>query len=192
VAGEAGILGWGTQWLRLAERARDILSFSDNMRKCFRITARYCRLCMGLRWGVDSCGEDLKGEDFKALQYLVKAPASVLALRAGKLQSLGAKEEKGDVFVIGRLQPDDLQAILGLSRLRVMMPSERLARLVVLGCHEEDHRQDVRDCVARSRRLCWIIRARALDKVGISAYLVCRRERKRMEEQVMGMMPSFR
>ena len=113
-------------------------------------------------------------------------------MKEGKLQSLGAVETKGEVFVSGRVKPEDLRAVLGISRLRVIMTSHRLAYLILLECHKEDHRHDIRDCLARSRTICWIPRAHSLARSIINGCLVCKREEKKLEQQVMGVLPSFK
>ena len=193
-----GIASWGGQWLRLAHVVKTTLAYTNCWSKAERITVRVCRLLFktAASWCVASpgCWEDLLPEELEAarrLHFLAAAPASLAALRLGKLQSLGAVEEGGEVLVGGRVQPDELRAILGLSTLKVVMPSERLAYLILLACHQEDHRKDVRDCLARSRRVCWIPQARALAKSIIASCLVCRREEKKTQKQVMGVLPSF-
>ena len=193
-----GVNSWGGRWARLSAAVRGNLDYTNCWTKAQRITARTCRLLFKTpaSWcvAVPGCRGALAPEEVEAarrLQFLVSAPASLLALRSGKLQSLGAVEVQGEVFVTGRVQPDELRAVLGIATLRVIMPTERLAYLVLQSCHKEDHRRDVRDCLARSRRVCWIPQARFLARSIISSCLVCRREEKRTQKQAMGMLPSF-
>ena len=163
------------------------MSYSNNWEKTKRLTARTCSLLLaGSPADSTRAVGVLRAEELQAaeaLQFLVSAPLSLAALRAGTLQSLGAKESRGEVVITGRVRPDDMQAILGVSALRVIMPTTRLAHLVLLEAHQEDHRRDVRDCITRSRRVCWIPQARAEAKKIVSGCLVCRRQEKKTPGQ---------
>ena len=48
---------------------------------------------------------------------------------------------------------------LGCSKLGVLMPSTRLAFLIMSSCHQEDHRRDPRDVMVHARTLAWIHKA---------------------------------
>ena len=87
----------------------------------------------------------------------------------------------------GRVRPDDLQAILGVSSLQVIMLGTRLAELVLLEAHEEGHRRDVRDW-----RVCWIPQARQVAQRIIDKCTVCRRLEPKTGGQSMGMFPTFK
>ena len=126
----------------------------------------------------------------RELQFCAAALASRQALREGRLTSLGAYMDQGEVWVEGRAQAADLARLLGVPRLRIIMPSERLAELILRSCHEEDHRRSPQDAVARSRSIAWIVRASQVAKRVIRACPVCRRERLLMREQQMGNLPS--
>ena len=85
-----------------------------------------------------------------------------------------------------------MAAALGVRELRVIMPSTRLAFLIMTSCHEEDHRRDPRDAMARARGFCWIPRARSLAIRVISKCYTCRKLFKETEKQQMGEIPSFK
>ena len=72
------------------------------------------------------------------------------------------------------------------------MPSERLAYLILLQCHQEDHRRDLRDCLARSMTICWIPKAHSLARSILASCLICRRESMKLEKQAMGALPAFK
>ena len=64
------------------------------------------------------------------------------------------------------------------------------ALLVMIQAHEEDHRADQRDAMARARRVCWIPGSRALALRVIKNCEHGRKWRKQVQEQVMGDLPS--
>ena len=124
--------------------------------------------------------------------FLAAAPASRSALAKGNLKSLGAVKAGGEVWLGGRITPEDLSVVLGTPRLRVLMSETRLAELIMREAHEEDHRRDPRDAMARARRRCWIPRSRQLAQRVISSCFHCRREKRSLCEQVMGELPAFK
>ena len=126
------------------------------------------------------------------LMYLAAAPASRSALARGDLKSLGAVKVGGEIWLGGRISPEDLAVVLGTPRLRVVMPETRMAELIMREAHEEDHRRDPRDAMARARRRCWIPRSRQLAQRVISSCFLCRRQKRSLCEQVMGELPAFK
>jgi hypothetical protein len=75
----------------------------------------------------------------RAIQFAVSAESALQALRRGELQSLGAQERRGEVWISTRIRKKDLARLLGTLELRIIMPTERLARLIVTDAHQEDH-----------------------------------------------------
>ena len=98
----------------------------------------------------------------RKLQLLACSVSAREALEQGKLLSLGAqhnsREGQGTVVVDGRLKRADLARLLGIKDLVVIMPSGKLARLVMTDAHKEDHRRSAQDDTARARRHIWIPR----------------------------------
>ena len=84
----------------------------------------------------------------RKLQFLAAAPSALDALRKGDLESLGAQEQGGQVWINARIRKEDLARLLGTDKLRVIMPSERLAHLIMTLAHEEDHRLNPTDIMA--------------------------------------------
>ena len=74
----------------------------------------------------------------------------------------------------------------------MIIPGTRLGELVLLEAHKEDHRRDIRDCLARARRVCWIPQARQAAQRIIDKCLVCRRLEPKTGGQSMGMFPTFK
>ena len=176
------------------------LYYTNNWTRSVRTLARVVRvLCKGQEGQGKAeiqAQEEQRGvsrQEYEAacnLQFLVSSPASVAALRRGDLQSLGAERHEGMVWMSGRCSPEDMAAVLGVCQLRVIMPSTRLALLVMTKAHKEDHRADPRDAMARARRVFWIPRRRLLVVRVIKNCGHCRRWRKHVQEQVMGDLPS--
>ena len=92
----------------------------------------------------------------------------------------------------GKDRPDDMAAALGCTRLHVLMPSTRLAYLIMNSCHQEDHRRDPRDAMARARTIAWIPRGRQLALKVVKGCYTCRREEKWLAQQQMGELPGAR
>jgi hypothetical protein len=178
---------------RLFTWALHSLYLTNSWDKAVRILVRIIRAL--IRGDRSSCRGAISAEEFaaaKSLQYLASSPASVEALKAGNLRSLGAVRVEGTVWVKARCSPEDMAAVLGVHQLRILMPSTRLAYLVLVKAHEEDHRLDPRDTLARARRECWIPKARALALKVISSCMQCRKINKKVEAQVMGDLPSYK
>jgi hypothetical protein len=168
------------------------VSYSNSWDKVTRILSRIIRGKLSSRERVQ---EALGPADLQAsrhLQFLAAAPSALQALNNGRLLSLGAFVYQGEVWIKARVRGDDLAHLLGIDRLRVVMPEEPLARLVLIQSHSEDHRKGFRDALARSRTHCWIPRGGALARSVVKSCPLCRKENKRLEEQLMGDLPLER
>ena len=126
------------------------------------------------------------------LMLLVASESAITALSSGKLRGLGAQARGGIVWVSGRIRGDQLATLLGTAALPVLLPSEPLARSIMSKAHREDHRRGPRDAAARSRKLAWITGASRLAKTIIDHCYTCRHRDKKMETQLMGLLPKER
>ena len=126
----------------------------------------------------------------RQLILLASSPSAFLALRSGRLLSLGAQEHQGLVVVRGRVGQAHLARLLGTSSLPVVMPSELLALRVTEEAHREDHRMTVRDVTARVRRTIFIPGGNKLAKSVCSRCMVCRTKNRIMNRQIMGDLPE--
>ena len=117
---------------------------------------------------------------------------SLKAMHEKKLLSMGAAIKRGLVVIQGRIPKDDLANLLGKRELPVLMPSTRLAYLILFACHCEDHRLGPADAVARSRSYAWIVRAGQLAKYAIKSCMHCRLQSKKAVQQIMGELPMGR
>jgi hypothetical protein len=180
---------------KLLRAAWETMDYTNSLEKATRILAILVRASFLGKEEVAGKGGQISSQEFKmarALQFLASAPPSIQAHKRGELRALGGVLEKGEVWLQGRVAPDDLAVLLGTSTLRIVMPSTRLAYLVMQACHEEDHRRDPRDAMARSRRICWIPKARPLAAKVVKSCMVCRLRDKVPASQIMGELPSFK
>ena len=154
------------------------MHYTNSWDKATRIFARFMKgLLTGDRASPPSSAELRAARN---LQFLASAPASISALRQGRLRSLEAVKTGGEVWIQGRIGPDDMAAALGCSRLRVIMPRTRLAFLIMNSCHQEDHRRDPQDAMAHARTLAWIPQGRQLALKVVTGCYTCRRKEKRL------------
>jgi hypothetical protein len=179
-------------WPTLLGAAHSIMHYTNNLAKATRILALTVRAIMSNSRPVAT---PVSPPDLAAawrLMVLASAPAARAALSKGELRSLGAYRSHGSVRLRPRCSPDDIAAVLGVSEIEVVMPSVRLAYLVMVSAHCEDHRRDPRDVMARARRRCWIPRARSLAVAILKACPSCRRDDLETADQQMGDLPSFK
>ena len=109
------------------------------------------------------------------------------ALVKGKLDSLCVEERDGLVVVVGRA-PDGLHKLLGKEYLPVLMRSNRIAYLIMLWAHKENH--DYRDMtmsIACSK--AWIVGAKRLASSICDGCVRCRFLHKLKVEQKMASLP---
>ena len=117
--------------------------------------------------------------------YNEKKLTTLLPVRSGKL-----------IVTTGRLGERSLSRLLGVSNLPILMPSNRVAYLYMMMAHEydgqnklsvENHRAAV-GTLARSRNYVWIVKGKQLAKKIVNSCVACKRERKKLEMQQMGML----
>ena len=119
------------------------------------------------------------------------------SLTEGKLASLLPVRRDGVIVTTGRLGERNLSRLLGVSHLPILMPKSRVAFLYMTMAHEGEsglsntaveHHRGVAGTLARSRTYVWVVKGKLLAKTIVNACPKCRRERKRLEKQQMGMM----
>ena len=120
-------------------------------------------------------------------QILVRAAsaASRDALRQGQLESLGAIERGGVVWISRRIRSETLAELLGTKELPVLLSSEPLARAIMSKSHRQYHRRSPQDIAARSRRRVWIIKATRIAKETASKCFMCRAKDRKAAKQIM-------
>ena len=70
------------------------------------------------------------------------------------------------------------------------MAKSRLAELVMWHSHNEDHRRNPKDTLARSREVAWIVRGSQLAKTVCVKCSRCRLQQKITESQLMSQIPK--
>ena len=122
-------------------------------------------------------------------QFIVSMGPTVEALSKGYLDSLRPIEEKGIIYVTGRCDMSILE-LLGVHRLPILARSTRLAELIMIEAHSEDHRSTSSDVLARSRQRAWVVRGRFLAKQVCKWCPICRLRRKELTKQIMADIPQ--
>ena len=105
------------------------------------------------------------------------------------MASMAIFERDGIARSRGRLSQDDMMKTVGHDSLVVLPATSRLALLLTLHAHRDDHRAG--GVVQRVRRLgYWIVRGNNLAKSVVKSCVVCRRLRPVTLEQKMADLPS--
>ena len=79
--------------------------------------------------------------------------------------------------------------LFGVSRLPILARKSRLAYLIMMEAHCEDHRAGSTDVLARSRQRAWVIRGRYLAKEVCASCWLCKLNRRKLTEQLMADIP---
>ena len=198
----------------MAEKVEAMANYSHCLTKVHRIIARVCR-GWSKKFSKKNPISDMKITSSRALSLIASEPtgdeierakllllvhampATVQALDEGKLSSLLPARKGKLIVTTGRLGEKNMSRLLGVEYLPILMPHTRTAYLYMNMAHRsesglsntavEHHRAAV-GTLARSRTYVWVVRGKALAKQVVKNCFVCRRERKRMESQLMGMM----
>ena len=127
--------------------------------------------------------------DFAAhLLFAASMKPTEIAIEKGDLTSLRPFRNGGIVYTKGRVGRS-LELVLGMSRLPILMPSTRLAKILMWSCHAEDHRRQPSDALARTREKAWIVRGASLAKYVAKHCPICRLESKKTAGQIMADIP---
>ena len=125
----------------------------------------------------------------KRLWFISAMPDTLSALDSGRLRELDIQVIDGLQVVHGRAS-HGLQRYFGSSYLPVLMATSRVAFLIMLHAHSQDHAgRDI--TVSMSRHEAWIVNAKQLAKQIIRQCVRCRYLRKQTEEQKMAVLPDI-
>ena len=131
-------------------------------------------------------------EAARRLQVAAASGTAREALKKGKLQSLGAELRNGVVYISGRVRKEQMAELVGREELAVVMPTEKLAKLVMGDAHNQDHRRSPQDVMPRARRHLWIPQGTRLAKEVVGKCVKCRLNDKKMVRQIMASLPPER
>ena len=125
----------------------------------------------------------------RSIQFAVSMEASIESFEKGQLASLRPVLENGIVYTVGRIGKTIIK-LMGVHKLPILTRNTRLARLIMIESHEEDHRSNPSDVMARSRQRAWIIGARNLAKEVCKVCPVCRLRKVQLAKQLMADIPE--
>ena len=194
--------------IELVSAVEKIARYSNSLKKVHRILSRVIR-----GWGYPDVVKKITNPE--ALTVIAREPsgsevdraqnlllvhamiATAKALHEGKLASLLPVKKGLLIVTTGRLGDKNMSRLLGVECLPIIMPETRVAYLYMVLAHQsesglsdtavEDHRSAA-GTLARSRSYVWVVRGKNLAKSIVNSCPKCRRERKIMESQQMGML----
>ena len=177
-------------WIRTERRVRLVLERTNCLKRAERVLAR---VLQSGRTRVDDTVEMEPGvAAIKEARLAMEVVASMeLTSRIDSLGMTLAPELSGGRWVTrGRLR-HGLRAILGVKELLILLPSQRLAELIMVQAHEKGH-DGVEATLARSRSRAWICGGGKLAKRIANSCVYCRRREAKLIEQRMGQLPVER
>ena len=164
--------GWMLR--KLLRAGTDTLAASNDLGKATRQLALCTRAMVCMCKRTDHCIIDSRGGNAldpvsaaefqlaRNLQFLCSAPESIAVINQRELNTHGAYLKQGEVWMQGRGYSAALAASLDITALRIIMPTTRLAYLLMTQAHAENHQSKPRDTMARTRHDCWIPQAQSL------------------------------
>ena len=177
-----------------------ILSYSNNFGSRVRVVARIIRgwnnkmIKDGDDWNttqLNLIGNEPVRDELVAAEKVILKHGMVTtsrALKEGKLSSLLPMVIDGIIYTRGRLGEKSMEALLGVTKLPILMPNSRLAELYMWRAHNGFsglfHRS-VSETLAKSRASVWIVKGNQVAKRICSQCMTCRKLRKNPESQQM-------
>ena len=116
--------------------------------------------------------------------------AKVMKQKNNKLVGLGPRLVKGQFVACGRLGKG-LMKVFGKAGLPIILPTTRMAELLMLRAHNHNHKQ-VTTTLWTSRSDAWIWQGRSLAKRVCQDCIKCRADKAVLLEQQMGDLPEER
>ena len=168
----------------------DVLNCSDKWLQVRNTLARLVRM-----WRYQNRAQayaDIELEDLKVAEWLAALASQVelwLEMKAnGSQQALAVFQRDGVARSRGRMDEEDMVKTTGYDSLVVLPQKSRLALLLTLHAHRDDHRAG--GVVQRVRRLgYWIIRGNNLAKTVVKNCVPCRKYKPVPLEQKMADLP---
>ena len=144
----------------------------------------------GKREAVTVHPEDWERRRAEKLLWLVFQEEVKEAQDTKQLRGLLPFEKGGILHTTGRFTTDHLLELTGKTSLPIVMGRTRLGALYAIRGHEEDHRREPANVLARVRRAVWLVGGRRVAVQAVSSCSWCRRQRRAPREQVMGKLPK--
>ena len=174
---------------RITSIVETVMERSNCLSKTIHVTARLMKCYFDQ--SRDRVKDPLTVEDIKTaqlLQFIVSMKPTIEAVNRGELDPLRPVMDRGIVYIRGRCDRSLLN-LLGVDRLPVLARQTRLAKLIMIQAHYEDHRSSPTDVLARSRRISWIVRGRFLAKEVCKVCPLCKLHKRKMTQQIMADIP---
>ena len=108
----------------------------------------------------------------------------------GQLTSLAITWERGICYTAGRIPEVAATKILTAKMIPVLHKDSKLAKMIMIQAHREDHRRMPQDALFRSRKHAWIHRGRSLAKQVVDDCGYCRVMSRILCKQRMGKLPK--
>ena len=171
-------------------KVKEVLAYSDQWLLVRNILARLVRMYRNKNRA--EAYATLELNDIKAAEWLA-AIASQVELwqdlkKKNNLEAMQIFERDGVARSRGRLDEEDMTKTTGFDSLVVLPQRSRLARLLTLHAHHDDHRAG--GVTHRVRRLgYWVIRGNNLAREVVKSCLACRKYRPIPLQQKMSDLP---
>ena len=124
----------------------------------------------------------------RRLWFLSAMPETNAASNEGRLKELNVKNDNGIIVIQGRASIG-MKQFFGQANLPVIMGSTRIAYLIMLDAHKQDHAgKDI--TLATSRHTAWIVNASKLASQICKGCLRCRFMRRANHHQKMATLPE--
>ena len=184
------------QKIPFAVKVIKVMWFSNKLRRVQGVLARLINAQRNQNSSMIE--ENPSPRDYKEADWWmawVSMPETVQALETkGKQPSpLVPFMAEGLMCVRGRMTPRAMRQQLGHDKLIILSMKSRYAYLIMVACHEQDHRLSPGDALWRSRaRGFWIVKGMKLAKEVTKHCFWCRRMAKTTITQQMGTLPDVK
>ena len=177
-----------------AKKVKEVMDWSNNLQKVRGCLARVIQaIKMKSR---DGCSLDPTVQDYADADWWmawVSMADTLSAIKDMKNSPLLPFWSGGLLVTHGAFKQTSLERALGHPTLIILSHNSRLAKLILIACHYEDHRRSETDALYRSRkRGVWIIKGRLLSKAVTKSCPVCARMNKKTASQLMGSLPEVK
>ena len=170
------------------DKIREVMERHENLKTVLGIVARIVRSKGDSR---DAIREEPEPKNFEVARFLLEfssMEATQDAVNQGKLVGLSPFFHHGRWFTRGRLGKGVFK-ILGVDKLIILQPTTRLAHLLMVEAHEENH-HSVKETLWRSRSRAWIVRGHKLAEKICRNCKKCVLRKKELVSQRMGDLPE--
>jgi hypothetical protein len=176
--------------MELINQAKEIMNKFNEQMKVAATMARWLRATSGCRADILLAPTVHYLDTAFKLMFLIGTLETDAEVKAGRLDGLAPAWSGGRWVTRGRLGKSMFQ-VLGVSELPILLPGSRLAYLVMLQAHRQDHKS-VTITLWRSRSGVWVVRGRRLAEKVVRECVLCKARRGVLQQQQMGFLPEER